>query len=288
MFSKAPQASQSLTSITDSRQFALSSHEFDTLRELVQKLTGIHLSECKREMIYRRLAKRLDLLGLKTFTEYCKLLESGDTAEIEDFANAMTTNLTYFFREPHHFEYMQHTLIPEQVHSNRERKLRIWSAGCSSGEEPYSLAILLQECLPDLSSWDVKILATDLDSSTLSKAKSGVYRDEQIERIPNGWADRWFTQGRDNDEIIIDATIRKMIYFRHHNLMGDWPMSQRFNLIFCRNVIIYFDKDTQRKLFERFATLQQPEDHLFIGHSETLHQMSEFYDLIGQTIYKRT
>lgn len=279
--------SKSLYSFTDPRQFELSTSEFDTLRELVQKLTGIHLSECKREMIYRRLAKRLDQLDLNSFTEYCQLLKSGDTAEIEDFANAVTTNLTYFFREAHHFEYVQNTLLPEQIASNRERRLRIWSAGCSSGEESYTLAILLQECLPNPAGWDVKILATDLDSNTLNKAKAGVYQAEQIERIPNGWADRWLTQRSDSDQFTVDAKLRDMIYFRHHNLMGEWPMRKRFDIIFCRNVIIYFDNDTQRKLFDRFAMLQQPEDHLFIGHSENLNRVSESYRLIGQTIYKR-
>ena len=279
--------SQQLTPLCDTRKFQLSDSEFIRLQKLVQKLTGIHLSECKREMIYRRLAKRVELLGLTTFAQYSRVLESGDSAEIEDFANAVTTNLTYFFRESHHFEYVQNTLIPEQLSSNRERKLRIWSAGCSSGEESYTLAILLQECMPNLASWDVKILATDLDTNTLSKAKVGVYKDEQITRIPNGWADRWFSHAGDSDKVTVDPKLKKMIYFRHHNLMGEWPMRKRFNLIFCRNVVIYFDKDTQKKLFGRFASLQHPEDHLFIGHSENLSRLSDQYSLIRQTIYKR-
>lgn len=275
------------------KEFLFSDRDFKKIRELVSQHTGISLSEAKRDMVYSRLARRLRHLGLSSFKDYCQLLE-GDSSdnELGHFTNAVTTNLTAFFRESHHFDFLAGTLLPELLRLKAdEKRLRIWSAGCSTGEEPYSIAITLLENLPKHNSgWDVKILATDLDTNVLDTARRGVYDEERLKNIDSRRQRRWFKRGRgDNAGLLqVKPELKALMTFKQLNLMQDWPMKGPFDLIFCRNVIIYFDKPTQNVLMERYADLMANHGRLFLGHSETLYRVTERFKLMGQTIYKKT
>lgn len=272
------------------KEFHFSDREFNQVRRLVSEHTGIVLSDAKKEMIYSRLVRRLRQLNLDGFKDYIDLLTSAGNDELVNFTNAVTTNLTSFFREPHHFEYLSHTLLPKLMRARQaERRLRVWSAGCSTGEEPYSLAMTIRESIPEASGWDVKILATDLDSNVVAKAQSGVYGLDRVADIPAPRLKRWFMRGRGEqaDLVRVKPELRNMISFRQLNLLREWPMRGPFDVIFCRNVVIYFDKPTQQILFERYADIMAPDAQLFIGHSETLYNVTDRFVLLGQTIYSR-
>jgi chemotaxis protein methyltransferase CheR len=265
--------------------FPLSQAEFDRIRMLVREHTGISLAESKRQLVYGRLARRLRALKLTSFSEYIELLEQGEPDELEEFVNAVTTNLTSFFREPHHFEFLAQQLLPAVVASNALRRLRIWCCAASTGEEPYSIAMVLRECQPLTTGWDVKLLATDLDSNVLAHGRKGVYTRDRFTAMGAKRLARFFEDR--GDKLSAVEELRQLITFKQLNLMHEWPMKGPFDAIFCRNVIIYFDKETQRALFERMAMLQRPGDYLFLGHSESLYRVSDRYELIGRTIYRR-
>lgn len=273
------------------RTYDFTDADFNCLRRLVWTHTGISLSEHKRDLVYGRLSKRLRVHGLSRFKDYCALLESDAGEELEHFTNAITTNLTSFFREGHHFEYLAREVVPMLLERYREnRRLRFWSAGCSTGEEPYSLAITLREAIPDINNRDVRILATDLDSRVVQSAMEGIYPQQRVEGMDRQRVKRWFRRGTGGHEgkVRMSQELRQLITFRQLNLMHDWPMRGLFDVIFCRNVVIYFDKPTQKILFERFAEVMQPASHLFVGHSESLHKVTDRFDLIGKTIYRKT
>jgi chemotaxis protein methyltransferase CheR len=268
------------------REFEFGIEDFCALRDLVKRIAGINLAESKQELVYGRISRRLRALSLGSFREYRELLDGPDgEQEIVEFCNAITTNLTSFFREGHHFEYLrEQLLLPRAASGNR--KLRIWSSACSTGEEPYSIAMTVAEALPDWERWDIKILATDLDSDVLARAKAGVYKGERLSGLAAQRRSRAFQQ-TGPDEFRVKPELQSMITFKQLNLMHDLPMRGPMDAIFCRNVIIYFDKETQRELFGRFAPLQRPGDLLFLGHSESLFKVSESWELIGKTIYRR-
>jgi chemotaxis protein methyltransferase CheR len=273
------------------REFAFGNEDFEALRKLVKDLTGINLSEQKRELVYGRLARRLRALGLQTFAEYRDLLSSDGGREISELCNAITTNLTAFFREGHHFDYLREQVLkPLAAQSAATRRVRIWSAGCSTGEEAYSLAMTVLEALPDLRRWDVKILATDLDSDVLERAHRGVYAADRVRALGPQRLSRFFVERRAREGLCYEVTpeLTALITFKQLNLMHHLPMKGPLDAIFCRNVVIYFDKDTQRELFARVAYLQRPGDLLFLGHSESLFKVSENYTPIGKTVYRRT
>jgi len=273
------------------REFAFGNEDFEALRKLVKDLTGINLSEQKRELVYGRLARRLRALGLQTFAEYRDLLSSDGGREISELCNAITTNLTAFFREGHHFDYLREQVLkPLAAGSAATRRVRIWSAGCSTGEEAYSLAMTVIEALPDLRRWDVKILATDLDSDVLERAQRGIYAADRVRALGPQRLSRFFVERRAREGLCYEVTpeLTALITFKQLNLMHHLPMKGPLDAIFCRNVVIYFDKDTQRELFARVAYLQRPGDLLFLGHSESLFKVSENYTPIGKTVYRRT
>ena len=274
------------------REFEFGNEDFEALRKLVKEITGINLSDQKRELVYGRLARRLRVLHLRTFAEYRDLLASDGGREIGEFCNAITTNLTSFFRESHHFEYLRDQVLQPMV-ANRtaSHRVRIWSAGCSTGEEAYSLAMTVIESIPDLRTWDVKILATDLDSDVLAKAQRGIYAAERVRAIGPQRISRFFAErrgGRDGATYEVKPELTSLITFKQLNLMHPLPMKGPLDAIFCRNVVIYFDKDTQRELFSRIAQLQRPGNLLFLGHSESLFKVSESYTPIGKTVYRRS
>ena len=272
------------------REFEFTDADFHALRSLVKDMTGINLAESKRELVYGRVSRRLRALSLPSFSAYRRLLESGDGSELVAFCNALTTNLTSFFRENHHFEYLRDEfLTPRREAGKRSTRVRIWSSACSSGEEPYSIAMTIADAIPDWQQWDIKILATDLDSDILARAQRGFYAADRVKGLDPKRVARFFTETRDAAQAgyQFSPEVAQMITFKQMNLMHDLPMSGPLDVIFCRNVVIYFDKDTQRGLFARMAKLQRPGDLLMLGHSETLFKVSEDFSLIGKTIYRR-
>jgi chemotaxis protein methyltransferase CheR len=271
------------------QEFEFSDSEFRRLRDLVHARTGIALSDAKRELVYGRLARRLRKLKLASFADYCRLVESGESAELQELTNAITTNLTSFFRENYHFEQLAAEVLP-QVAGRRGalRRMRLWSAGCSTGEEPYSLAMVMRETLANLPDWDIKLLATDIDSKVVATAADGVYGAERLKGMAPDKVKRWFTQaGGRPGHCAASAELKSLITFRQLNLLDPWPMKGPFDIIFCRNVIIYFNKKTQSEIFDRMADLQEPGGWLFIGHSENLFNVTRRYKLVGRTVYRR-
>jgi len=275
--------------VTVQQEYALRDKDFRKIVDLVMNTAGIVLSEKKRPFIQGRLGRRLRALGMQDFRQYCNLLETpaGDE-ERANLINAVTTNHTSFFRETHHFTYLTRTILPKIVQdAGDQRRLRIWSAGCSTGEEPYTIAMTLRDVPALQNGWDVKILATDLDTNVVAHAAAGVYDAERLESVPSSQRKRFMTE-LPNDKAQMNDELCSLITFGPLNLLQKWPMKGPFDIIFCRNVVIYFDKPTQRKLFDRYAEILKPNGWLFIGHSESLLNVTDRFDLVGRTIYRRT
>lgn len=269
-------------------EFSLTDQDFRKISELVHTLTGIVLKEEKKVLVYSRLAKRLRTLKMQTFKEYCQFLEGASgKEEMTSFINALTTNLTRFFREMHHFDHVKNVVIPYIVERYQRdltpdaKRVRIWSAGCSSGEEPYSLAMVLASHLP--AGFDVKILATDIDTNMLSTGKNGFY--QSIQGVPPEYMH--FCQKQPQGGYRMAPQVMQMITFNPLNLLHNWPMKGEFQAIFCRNVVIYFNKETQAHIFNRMAPLLASDGWLFIGHSESLFKVCDHFQLKGQTIYQK-
>jgi len=277
---------------------AISDTEFKKFRALIYDLAGIALSPEKIQVVQSRLQRRLRHFGLVSFSDYYDLVtgKSCPTGEIEALVNCVTTNTTSFFREQHHFDFVKHRAIPEILdelqYGSTNPHLRIWHAGCSTGEEPYSLAITLAACRRTLSiPFTYRQLATDIDTNVLATAESGIYDEDKVAGIPDSVRRSGFLRGSDDKSHLykVRPEIRDQISFRQINLLDDnWPLrtTTRFDMIWCRNVVIYFDKPTQRKLFARFAERLVPGGYLFIGHSESMLGVSDAYDSVGQTIYQ--
>lgn len=260
------------------REFEFTEEDFAAIRALVAERAGISLSEAKRDMVYVRLSRRLRALGLTRFADYLARVRS-DERELEAFINALTTNLTYFFREPHHFEHLRTWL-------GQRSGARLWSAGCASGEEAYSIAMTACEVWGRLDP-PIDILATDLDTQVLEEARSGIYAAERLEAIDHGLRSRYFVALADG-RWQIRAELRALVRFSRLNFVETpWPVQGPFNAIFCRNVLIYFDRQTQRNVLERFVPLLRPGGYLYLGHSENLLYASEAFEPLGRTIYRR-
>lgn len=272
------------------REFSFTDKHFSRIRKFVTAQTGIVLTDAKKDMVYSRLSRRIRSQFDGSFDAFCQAVDDGVRAEQEFLVNAITTNLTAFFRENHHFEYLRDRLIPDLLRQKQQsRKIRIWSAGCSSGEEPYSLAITLNEAIPDIDNWDIKILATDLDANVLEQARQGIYTRERIKDLDEARQKRWFRLGKDNNAglVKVKPSLQQLIVFKRLNLLHEWPMKGPFDVIFCRNVVIYFDKPTQAALFERYANILTPGGYLFIGHSESLYKVSDRFSGLGHTVYRQ-
>jgi chemotaxis protein methyltransferase CheR len=272
------------------REFNYTDADFERVCAIVYRTVGIRLTEAKRDLVYGRLARRIRQLQLTSFRDYLDLVEAEPEREFTDFVNAITTNLTSFFRERHHFDALRSQVFPELMRARTaSRRLRIWSAGCSTGEEPYSLAMTVADEFGQRAGWDVRILATDLDTNVLEHARAGVYNEDRVRQIPDNIRSRWFRRGRGENagRVRVAPELQDLITFNQLNLMEPWPMRGPFDIIFCRNVVIYFDKPTQTRLFERFADLLSDDGYLFVGHSETLYRVTDRFELIGQTIYRK-
>jgi chemotaxis protein methyltransferase CheR len=272
------------------QDFALRDGDFRKISSRVREATGIVIDDRKRAFIHARLGRRLRALGLANFGEYRQVLDGpdGDT-ERHVLLNAITTNHTSFFREPHHFEYLAKTVVPAIIRNKTEskRRLRIWSAGCSTGEEAYSLAMTLADFQLPLANWDIKILATDLDSSAIAHATAGLYDAERAQSIPPQFRQRYVTVQPDG-RTSMNTVLRSPITFKPLNLLNDWPMRGPFDIIFCCNVAVYFDKPAQRSLFDRCADMLKPDGWLVVGHAESLQNLTDRFDLVGRTVYRRT
>jgi len=274
------------------KAFQLSSDDFAFLCQFVYDIAGIVLNVSKKEMVYRRLTRIVRERKLSSFTEYCNLLKSSPEKEKDYFINAITTNLTSFFREQHHFDFMVQHEIPKLIKNSltNHKRLRIWSSASSTGEEPYSIAMTLLESIKSgLNQWDAKILATDIDSNVLATGKTGIYDDRRIEDIPKKLREKYFHRGVGSNEnkVKVDKKLKDLITFKQLNLLHDWPMKGPFDIIFCRNVIIYFDKETQQDLFSRYYEMLTPGGLLILGHSENLGQFQAHFDNVGRTIFRK-
>ncbi len=267
-------------------EFAFTSDDFRYIADLLYRHSGIVLGPSKESMVYARLSRRLRELGMTRFEDYCDLLESNSGGdEFLAFSNVMTTNLTRFFRESHHFDYLADTVFRTQREVRFNRRMRIWSAGCSSGEEPYSIAMAMRDHLPDVDRWDAKILATDLDTNMVMRGSNGLYPAEAMQDVPDSRRDKYFTPT--NNGFQARESLRQMITFKPLNLLHQWPVKGPFDVIFCRNVMIYFDNQTKTELVRRFAKLLRPEGWLIVGHSETLLDQQALFKLCGRTIYRK-
>lgn len=265
-------------------EFEFRREDFEEIAALLREQSGIALQESKSALVYARLSKRLRQLGCKDFAEYCERIASPDAAEERIvMLTALTTNYTSFFREPHHFEHFRREVAPALIKSAREgARVRMWSAACSTGEEPYSLALTLLDVFPDAAKHDIRILATDIDRKCVATARAGIYKQEAVAQIKPALRDRWMVAEagawRVKDEV------KQLLTFNELNLMGSWPMRGRFDIIFCRNVVIYFDDETQARLWPRFKNAMAPHARLYIGHSERIDTPG--FETDGLTIYR--
>ncbi len=275
-------------------EFPFTEADYQTIVSIVYERSGIVLAAHKRDMTYSRLARRLRALGLRSFRDYCALLSRKESNETGFLINAITTNLTKFFRESHHFEHLEKEVFPALTNFSRgESKphIRVWSAGCSSGEEPYSIAMTAiaarQQICRD---WDLRILATDLDTAMLRKAKAGIYAEALLGDVPARMRSRFFEApaGEDASAVPVSKAVQNLITFKQLNLLGPWPMSGQFDAIFCRNVMIYFDAKTKNTLIERFHAILKDGGWLYVGHSESLLDHAALFKLRGRTIYQKT
>lgn len=274
----------------DQGEFALSDREFKRIKQRVYEVAGISLSEAKRTLVVSRLSKLVRALNFASFDSYIDHLENGAQAsDDQDFVNALTTNLTRFYREDHHFTHLRAHIAGLMEHKPRvgpdgRPRLRIWSAGCSTGQEPYTIAMDLLWAFPDLRRWDFRILATDIDTQVLTKASLGVYPDTELSGLSLERA-KLFERAPDG-KLRIPMAARSLIAFKALNLMVEWPMKGPFDVIFCRNVAIYFDRPTQAELFRRLGEALAPGGVLYIGHSENLGAGAEGMRLVGKTTYQ--
>lgn len=263
------------------RDYDMSTRDFERVRKMIHARAGISLNESKRNMVYSRLAKRVREHDLPSFSDYLDLLENDEGGERQDFVNALTTNLTSFFRESHHFDMLGEHLAAQPP----GKPAMLWSAASSTGEEPYSMAMTAA----GMRTHGVRILATDIDTLVLETGRRGVYRDEHVEKLDPKIVHRWFQRGTGSNagKVRVRSELREMVSFRQLNLLASvWPVRDKFTAIFCRNVFIYFDKPTQRAVLERIAARLEPEGMLFIGHSENLMWARDLFEPCGRTAYR--
>ena len=267
-----------------SREFDLSDRDFSRVCRLIHTRAGIALNESKRNMVYSRLSRRLRERELSSFADYLDLLEADESDEWQDFVNALTTNLTSFFRESHHFEMLAELLAATAP----GKQVALWSAASSTGEEPYSMAMTAVDA-SRASAPAARILATDIDTHVLETGRRGVYRDDNVAKLDADLVRRHFQRGTGSNAGLarVKKELRDMVCFRQFNLLQPgWSMKEKFSAIFCRNVMIYFDKPTQRALIERLAARLEPGGMLFIGHSENLMWARDVFEPCGRTAYR--
>ena len=269
------------------REFVFTEENFQQVSKLIYEHAGISLKAAKQDMVYSRLARRLRANGVDNFRDYLTLLENNNEAEWEAFVNSLTTNLTSFFREPHHFPLLAEHVTRHRAKQNSSQPISLWCSAASTGEEPYSMAMTMVEAFNSFSP-PVTILATDLDTHVLAKAEAGIYPIESIEKLPADKVKRFFLRGTGEQSgfVRVRPELLALVSFRQVNLLGaNWPVRAPLDAIFCRNVMIYFDKKTQLDILQRFAPLLQPDGLLFAGHSESFNHATHLFQLRGKTVY---
>lgn len=276
-------------------EFLLTGRDFREIAAMIHEDAGIHLPQSKAALVYSRLAKRLRALGLANFRDYCRMVATSEGLdERQKMLSALTTNVTRFFREPHHFQHLEKKVLPPLIESvRRGGRLRIWSAACSSGQEPYSIALTVLTLLQDAGNYDVKVLATDIDPDMLAAGRRGIYSADDVASVPVKLRAQWFTpvpgEGSDPGTAMVEASagLRKLVVFRELNLFSPWPMKGRFQVIFCRNAVIYFDGPAQEQLWSRFVPKLLPDGVIYIGHSERIAgPAAKALEAEGATIYR--
>lgn len=268
-------------------EFHFTTDDFKKIAQILHSHAGIALAEGKAALVYSRLAKRLRSLGLRSFREYCALVEGADGLdERQAMMAALTTNVTRYFREPHHFDHLRDEVLPKLAdHARRGGRVRLWSAACSNGQEPYSMAITVLAAIPEACNLDIKILATDIDPNMVAEGKAGIYKEDAVAPVPLDLRRKWFKKSGGGGWEVADE-LRHLVAFRELNLIGDWPMKGRFDVVFCRNVVIYFDEPTQERLWGRFAQAMEPGGTLYIGHSERVTgPAANIFETTGLTTY---
>lgn len=276
------------------REFRYEPRHFEFIVRLIHRLAGISLAPHKIEMVYARLARRLRSLRLRDFDAYCELLESEAGAdEVGFLVNALTTNLTSFFREPHHFDHLARVALPSFARREAGKpkpRLRVWSAGCSSGAEPYTISMVVASTIADITRWDARVLATDIDTHMVETAREGIYPEVMADDIPPRLRES-FTRPvfgeRGGPAFSIRGAAKAMVTAKPMNLLENWPMKGPFDAIFCRNVLIYFDRVGRARVIERFADILADDGYLYLGHSETLHGVTGSFRQIGATVYRK-
>lgn len=273
------------------REVPFTPADFARIAQFLHKTAGIRLGEGNERMVYARLASRVQDLGLPSFSAYIDLATAPREAEEQDrLISALTTNTTHFYRESYHFDYLAETVMPDLARRARAgERVRIWSAGCSTGDEPYSIALCLLHAFPDAASHDVRILATDIDRTVLARAAAASYTPNSLRDLPEGLQEKGFDAVAGTDNRTPKQAVKSLVTFRQLNLIGPWPFRGLFDVIFCRNVAIYMDPDTQEDIWTGFRQVLRPGGHLFIGHSERLAaSLKASFTLVGKTTYRRT
>jgi len=276
-----------------SRAESISEGDFVRLRRLIYTQSGINLSEDKKTMLELRVKRRLRSLNLHSYAEYCEYLfgHHGQREEVIHLLDVVTTNKTDFFREPDHFDYLVQKAVPDlMARMESGRQLWVWSAGCSTGEEPYTLAMVLNEYAADHPGFRFKVLATDISNTVLAKAKQGVFSSEVVRPVQSDLQKKYFMRSRDreSDLLRIVPELRRLVEFRRLNFMdADFGLSQKVDAIFCRNVIIYFDRPTQERILQKLTAQLVPGGYVFVGHSESLHAMDLPLVPVAPALYRR-
>ena len=276
-----------------SGEYPLTRRDLAEIAAMIYADAGIYLNESKASLVYSRLSKHIRNLGLKGFREYCQLVSSpAGAAERRDMLSHLTTNFTRFFRENHHFDHLKTDVLPELLNRAKNGgRVRIWSAACSDGQEPYSIALTVLSMMPNAADYDFRILATDIDPKILALARAGAYDATALETVSPAMRKQWFSETAVNgrQKWQVDDRVKRLITFNELNLMAQWPFKGPFDVIFCRNVVIYFDEPTQMKIWSRFASMLAPQGHLYIGHSERVSgDAKSVFDNIGITTYRYT
>lgn len=264
----------------------LTDREFNDIVTYIKSNYGINLIN-KRQLIEARMYSVLAEKGLTNFTDYFNLIKQNNSQEVTAMLNKLTTNHTYFLREEAHFDYLKNVILPMQEKTNRTKNIRIWSAGCSSGEEAYTTIMVIMDYFGlRKSEWDFRILATDISEKVMQEAQVGLYGKESLKNVPETWLRRYFTK-QGTDHYVLSEEVRKQVIFKRFNLMDPFVQRQPFDLIFCRNVMIYFDQPTRNNLINKFYDVLKPGGHLFIGHSETIQRESSKFLYIEPSVYQK-
>ncbi|THK38056.1 chemotaxis protein [Ensifer sp. MPMI2T] len=276
-----------------SGEYPLTRRDLGEIAAMIYADAGIYLNESKASLVYSRLSKHIRNLGLKGFRDYCQLVASpAGAAARRDMLSHLTTNFTRFFRENHHFEHLKTDVLPDLIaRAKNGGRVRIWSAACSDGQEPYSIALTVLSLLPNAADYDFRILATDIDPKILALARAGAYDATALETIDPAMRKQWFSEVNVGGRVKwqIDDRVKRLITFNELNLMAQWPVKGPFDVIFCRNVVIYFDEPTQMKIWSRFAGVLNTNGYLYIGHSERVSgDAKSKFDNIGITTYRHT